>query len=86
MSDAYLRVERDRAWAGLPAEGSHVDSLVAYVDHCVALDGCDHTLRFSRQWADERGVGWHGLRAGVEAAGAYCDCEVVMNLGPDARA
>jgi hypothetical protein len=62
----------------------HVESLIAFVDRHVRRDGCDHTHRFSVEWASQVSIDWHDLLDILEANGGFCDCEVVLNLPDDA--
>jgi Protein of unknown function (DUF2695) len=62
---------------------SEIDRLIAFVDHRVQRDGCDHTLAFAEQWADQEGIDWHDVLDILQANGGHCDCEVVMNLPRD---
>ena len=57
-----------------------VKHLVASVDTNVREAGCDHTLRFTEQWAAGYGVNWDDLVDVLEVNGAFCDCEVVLNI------
>ena len=64
----------------LALDASRVESLIAFVDRHVRRDGCDHTHRFTEEWARQESVDWHDLLDILEANGGYCDCEVVLNL------
>jgi len=66
----------------LTLDASRVDSLISFVDRRVRKNGCDHTHRFSEEWAHDESVDWHDLLDILEANGCFCDCEVVLNL-PD---
>lgn len=57
-----------------------VQVLVDYVDLGVRREGCDHTFRFSRVWAQESGECWDDILDVLEAVGVYCDCEVLLNI------
>src|SRR5260221_12708060 len=57
-----------------------VSELIEYVDRSLRASGCDHSHRFSAAWAKEREVNWDDLLDSLEATGAFCDCEVVLNL------
>jgi Protein of unknown function (DUF2695) len=67
----------------MPVDRPQLDGLISYVDAQVRREGCNHTLRFSRQWI-------HSLRLpdvtemALLALGGGCDCEVVMNVEPEA--
>jgi Protein of unknown function (DUF2695) len=57
--------------------------LVEFVDALVAEEGCDHKFRHTRRWADEHRRAWNPIASALEDLGAFCDCEVVMNCGPE---
>jgi len=57
-----------------------VSELVEYVDRNVRTSGCDHSHRFSAAWAAEHAVNWDDLLDALEGNGAFCDCEVVLNI------
>ena len=61
-------------------DASRVESLVAFVDARVRREGCDHTHRFTEDWGRRQSVDWPDLLDILEANGAFCDCEVVLNL------
>lgn len=60
-----------------------LDALRAFVDGQVVRHGCDHTHRFTRQWAERESVDWDDLLDVLEHNGGFCDCEVVLNLPED---
>ena len=45
--------------------------------------GCDHSMRFTEQWAVARQSDWTRLTEALGNAGGYCDCEVLANTDPD---
>ncbi len=61
-----------------------VEGLKEFVDALVNRDGCDHSHRFSRQWAEVESIAWDDLLDILEENGGHCDCEVVLNLPEDA--
>jgi hypothetical protein len=58
-------------------------ALRQFVDEKVHSEGCDHTHRFTAQWAALQGIDWDDLLDILEAHGGFCDCEVVMNLNEE---
>ena len=65
----------------LELKKEEAESLMLYVDGCIAEDGCDHTTRFAEKWLNEHiSPDRHEkIRAEIEDMGGYCDCEVVCN-------
>jgi hypothetical protein len=56
-------------------------SLIGYLDQVVAVQGCDNTLRHAQTWARTNRVDWAALGRTLRGRGAFCDCEVPLNLG-----
>src|SRR5262249_37760241 len=69
-----------RTKMSLTLDASRVESLISFVERHVGSEGCDHTHRFTEEWARQESVDWHDLLDILEASGGYCDCEVVLNL------
>jgi Protein of unknown function (DUF2695) len=61
-------------------ETDKVADLIRFVDQHVRECGCDHTRRFSAEWASHSDVDWDDLQDALDGAGAFCDCEVVLNI------
>ncbi|MFC4044546.1 DUF2695 domain-containing protein [Dactylosporangium siamense] len=83
LRDAYKHAERTARAALMPLDKGELDDLVKFVDARVVAEGCDHTRRFTVQWAAEHQVSLDRLVEGLEEFDGYCDCEVVMNCDPD---
>lgn len=64
----------------LTLDASRIESLISFVDRHVRSEGCDHTHRFTEEWARHESVSRHDLLDILEANGSFCDCEVVLNL------
>ncbi|OYL17688.1 DUF2695 domain-containing protein, partial [Streptococcus pneumoniae] len=45
---------------------------------------CDHTARHAQRWAQSHRIEWETLAEGLQEFGGYCDCEIVMNVEPEA--
>jgi len=60
------------------------ECLRCYLDRMVIAHGCDDTTRFTRRW-----LTWAGMpdpkavAEWLEAAGGYCDCEVIATALPE---
>ena len=57
-----------------------VGQMIDFVDAHVRRGGCDHTHRFVSLWCREHNIVWDDLLDAIEKRGAFCDCEVVLNL------
>ena len=64
-------------------DANEVSELIRSVDDEVRAKGCDHTHRFTAAWARNHSVSWDNLLDALEQNGAFCDCEVVLNLEED---
>ncbi|OOC04891.1 DUF2695 domain-containing protein [Amycolatopsis azurea] len=83
LRDQYKRADQERRAAVLPIGREQLAALVDFVDGLVLSEGCDHTLRHARSWAEGHDLDWTPVAAGLAELGGYCDCEVVMNCDPE---
>jgi hypothetical protein len=62
-----------------------VASLFDYLDEKLEEDGCDNTLRYTKEWlAMHLPEDQHeAILAEMEEMGGYCDCEVLFNCYED---
>lgn len=81
--DAYRRQQREAAWARLGLTRAELDSLYDYLDPRLGEQGCDHSNRFTQEWALTNRFDWPRLEEALAEAGGYCDCEVIFNTDPD---
>ena len=44
------------------------------------LWGCDHTLRLTRQWLKQAGLGVEANIQMLNDCGGFCDCEIIFNV------
>lgn len=58
-------------------------ALLNHLEERLSRDPCDHTLRFTRTWADVNGVDPDALERSVAHFGGGCDCEVLANVDPE---
>jgi len=47
--------------------------------------GCDHTLRFSETWAQEKGLDVIEVFQFLNGHGGFCDCEVIVSVEMSVR-
>jgi Protein of unknown function (DUF2695) len=80
---AFKEAERGRAREAMELDEAQLSDLLDYLDDHLAEAGCDHTLRFTEAWANERGIESSTLVRSVQHFGGYCDCEVVANVEPE---
>ncbi|WP_104524549.1 DUF2695 domain-containing protein [Blastococcus atacamensis] len=84
LKDDYLRAEQAASAAFMPLDRPQLESLLEHVDAAVAADGYDHSPRAADDWARQHDVDLDRLHEGLTEFGGYCDCEIVMNVDPEA--
>ena len=84
LKDEYLRAQQAARAARMPLDRPQLEALLDHVDAAVTASGCDHTPAATDDWAQREGVDLERLHEGLEEYGGFCDCEVVMNVHPDA--
>ena len=57
--------------------------LISFVDTKLSNSTCDHSLRYANDWANSNNVDQDDFIDILEDNGAFCDCEVVVNLPND---
>ena len=72
-----------------PIDASTLKTLFTFIDHAAhtpdqdgAIPGCDHTFRFTEQWAKSNRLDIIDLYQFLNAQGGFCDCEVCFNVEP----
>lgn len=73
--------QRERAdfEAGLPLPKPQLRALFDYLDQALG-QGCDQTLRLTREFLRERGLPEEPTTSWLVAQGGGCDCEVLANV------
>ena len=60
--------------------GAYIDEAAHAPDENGEIPGCDHTFRFTEQWAQSHHVDIIELYQFLNAHGGFCDCEVCFNV------
>jgi len=68
--------------ARIPIDEIDLASLREAVDDRVRGQGCDHSVRFTRQWLIDNRFPAAPTLSALLAQGGGCDCEVAMNAQP----
>ena len=70
-----------------PVDNDALKALFRYIDETAhtptengEIPGCDHTFRFTEQWAEKNDVDIIELYQFLNAHGGFCDCEVCFNV------
>ena len=82
MKQEYAERQREDDRRTLGLNESQLNELHQYLNQW-SEKGCDHTLRFTTEWAIKSGLPVDAVCQGVRVHGGYCDCEVVFNVNPD---
>ncbi len=62
---------------------NQAQDLIAFVERRLSKNPCDHSLMHAIEWANINHVDYVDLIDILEDNGAFCDCEVVLNLPND---
>jgi hypothetical protein len=68
------------AVARMPISRADLYSLFAWVDGHVMEEGCNHTLRHTREFIRARGLAEEDVLKWLAEYGGGCDCEVILNV------
>ena len=79
LKNAWKVQQRDRARAAFPIPDGDLAALFDAIDAGIASTGCDHSLRFTREWLSRAGHDIEKVVAWLEENGGFCDCEVAAN-------
>lgn len=69
------------AW--MPIERANLEALIDEVDARCGEAGCDHSVRFTREFLARRALPVATTVMALLAKGGGCDCEVVLNVEPE---
>jgi hypothetical protein len=84
LKHAYKDQQKQAARRAMLLDEPSLNDLLDRLDVRLQDVPCDHTLRLTRAWADERGLDQDAVAASVAEFGGYCDCEVLANVDPEA--
>lgn len=70
---------RAEARQRLPLPDAQMQALFDMLDQQLPTNGCDHTLRLVREWAEQFGVDFEALSAWCHENSGHCGCEVLAN-------
>ncbi|WP_299765319.1 DUF2695 domain-containing protein [uncultured Dokdonia sp.] len=59
---------------------NQVIKLCVYIENKIKKNGCDHSYKNTFEWAKKNEINKADLTDILELNGAFCDCEVTMNL------
>ena len=76
---AWKLEQKKQAQSAFPLPDLDIERLFDYLDREIARNGCDHTHRKTRAWAESNGHSEVILIDWVCENGGYCDCEALAN-------
>ena len=80
LSQCAKATAEDSLKASLPVSIAQLRALFDYLDNRLTEAGCDHSLRFTKQFAESNQVPFESLKTWLAALSGYCDCEVLANV------
>ena len=68
-------------WDAIGLTPQTLSDLGDYLEIAMRCEPCDHSHRHTKAWLDSHGVASTAkVIKGLESAGGYCDCEVLLNV------
>ena len=83
LTATWGRQEHEKQLARLPVDRAQLEALLDHVAERLEESGCDHSPRFTEEWAEQNGVDEDQLLDGLLQFGGGCDCEMLMNVEPE---
>jgi hypothetical protein len=77
---AWKSEQKEQARAAFPLQEEELEKLFDFLDISLEKNGCDHTLRQTKQWIDESNNSQDAIIPWLGDNGGYCDCEVLANV------
>jgi hypothetical protein len=74
------RKERQEAIAAMPISLPDLGALFDYLDVKLSEKNCDHTVRLTTEFLQQKKVDTAKALPWLREYGGYCDCEVLMNV------
>lgn len=76
-----LLQECETKWKQFPLTPDELADLGRFLAHALSIGGCDHSVKFTRQWLAQHSPGQQEKKlAAFGDWGGYCDCEVEANV------
>ena len=68
----------------MPIDRSQLETLIEFLDKELPIKGCNHDLTLTSEWLETNNNPVHPTLMALLAHGGGCDCEVVLNVVPEA--
>ena len=73
-------LQRAEARAALPLPDDQLWAMFDWLDRELPSRGCDHTLRLTQEFLEQRGLSTEAVLSWLDDNGGFCDCEVLANV------
>jgi hypothetical protein len=80
LKKEFKAKEREAILNSFPVGTDELSGLFDYVDAKLQEHDCDHTLRYSTEFAEASRWDVEKIVESLRANGGYCDCEILMNV------
>ena len=79
LKKQWKTAETNTARAKFPLTDDKLEALFDAVEIAIKDAGCDHSLKATTEWLEDRGLDIQAVVAWLQNYGGFCDCEVVAN-------
>lgn len=76
----YKKREKQAFIESLPFAKEHFTGLFDFLDNKLGNESCEHTLRFTEEYLNDKGLYSEDVIEFLEENGGYCDCEILANV------
>ena len=80
LVEAMVQDETAKAVERMPISFGDLAALFDHLDEELGVQGCDHTLRITNAYLDNRKLNTEVILPWLGEFGGYCDCEVLANV------
>ncbi len=79
LKKQWQETQRTEARAAFPLPDEDLEKMFAAVETRVLEEGCDQTLRYTRDWLKSQGHPARKVIHWLKENGGFCDCEAAAN-------
>lgn len=81
--EVYKRGNLGSRVEGFPFSREELTDLQSYLERILEERDCSGQLALTRRWSRAAGLDSDEVRLALESVGAFCDCEVLLNVNAD---
>ena len=78
--EALVAEDTAKAIERMPISFKDLGALFDHLDDVLGNEGCDHTLKLTKQFVESRKLNLEEVISWLGEYGGYCDCEVLANV------